>query len=96
MAARSNAANHPALKRQRLTDQNLVPMLKRLAFDFVEPTPEPANSSAPALPDVNPPPDTVPKAKKPKAEAPVAEPKPKLTLAQRLANLDANPSVQLN
>jgi putative transposase len=93
IAALLRAANHPELVRQRLMDQNLVPMLKRLTFDYVE---TPVQKSLPGLSDVEPLPDTTPKAKEPKADAAPAAPKPKLTLAQKLAKRHANPSFRLS
>ncbi len=90
-----HAANHPALIRQRLTDQNLVPMLKRLAFDYVEaPVEATAQISVPDLPTAEVLPDTVPKAEKPKAEAAPKAPEP--TLAQKLEKLHANPTFRLD
>ncbi len=93
IAALLRAANHPALVRQRLSDQNLAPMLKRLAFDYVE---APAQISVPDVTYVQPPPDTTPKPKEPKAEAAPKAPETKVTLAQKLATLNANPTFRLS
>ena len=87
------AANSPELRLQRLKDQNLVPLLRRLAFDQQD-TPaegtlssaaEPASKiSAPAIP-------------KPEALPVVEElpPTKKKTLAEKLAELNETPSIQL-